>query len=282
MRNMITQRMTIARLTSMGLGSILIAVSLLVGTLISPAAANDRGRADELRADVDPGYAVIERDATDDMRLVTSTPSRFTGVNGLAAGNRRCAPDRRHRLRGRSTALPDRPRPEPVHRRSVARAVQHLVDRGRRTEPRPSAPRLPASRHRPVLRRPAGRPVAIIDGDDCIDFDPLTEPRIARSHSGDEVVEFRMYRRGRLPKLPLRPHPVVSGPIRACVHEAGDIGDKVVMNGGGGAPNATCWNLDEGYWNLSGHDADARLVTLADPAGAGGPFAFDDIRITER
>ena len=131
----------------------------------------------------------------------------------------------------------------------------------------------------PCSQGPLAGVYAIVDDyGNCTDFDPLTEPRTAMySHNEVEVIDFRMvgddgYENFRFDRIR-----VGSAPIRVCIYSA-DI-NKFVANSGG--TNATCGVLPEGYWDLSGHDEDARLVTLTGHNTSGAPFSFDDIRISQ-
>ena len=131
----------------------------------------------------------------------------------------------------------------------------------------------------PCSQGPLASVYAIVDDyGNCTDFDPLTEPRSAMySHNEAEVIDFRMvgddgYEDFRFDRIR-----VGSAPIRVCIYSA-DL-NKFVADGGG--TNATCGVLPEGYWDLRGHDEDARLVTLTGHNTSGAPFSFDDIRISD-
>ena len=282
----LTRIATVKRLFSMGLGSVLVALSLLAGALTSPAAANDRAWTQELRTDVEPGYAVVDRPATADMRIVDTTATkRFAPSSKIAA--------RTPTLRSGGCDIVFEGDPLLVQpdfaRNQFVTAPWYEQCKDTWTEVIASNylhlhlgfqnPDIGPCGHGPL----AGQFAIIEDDFTCTDFDPLTEARISPySHSGNEVIEFRMYDADGYQNFRFDRIRVVDGPIRVCVHSAAAIGGTLVMNGGAGAGNATCWNLDEGYWNLSGHDVDAHLVTLTGADGTASPFSFDDIRITER
>lgn len=285
MWNTLTRIATVKRLFSMGLGSALIAISLLAGALTSPAAADDRAWALELRTAVEPGYAVIDLQATNEMRIVEprttklSPAGKFTGRAPMRQGGT-CdiifegdplllQPDF---ARNQFVNAPWYEQCDDTWTEVIASNYLHLHLGFQNTDIGPCG------------QGPLAGQFAIIEDDfTCTDFDPLTEPRTAPySHSGNEVIEFRMYDADGYQNFRFDRIRVLDGPIRVCIHEAGAQMGTLVMNGGAGAGNASCWDLDEGYWNLSGHDVDATLVTLTGANGNGAPFSFDDIRITER
>ncbi|MDW3177391.1 MAG: hypothetical protein R8J94_08410 [Acidimicrobiia bacterium] len=273
------------RLTMMGLGSALIAVSVLAGALTSAAAAHDLHGTYELQTESEPDDNVVEFEATNAIRIDERATARFSPNGKFAARTPTLRsggcdivfegdpllfqPDY---ARNTFVTEPWREKCSSTWTEVVGSTYQHL-HLGFQNED------ISLCGSGPL----AGQFAMIGDDFSCTDFDPLTEPRSAPySHSGNEVVEFRMYDADGYQNFRLDRIRVVDNPIRVCVHKAGGGLDTVVMNGGAGSPNATCWNLDEGYWNLSGHDVDAHLVTLTGANGSSSPFSFDDIRITER
>lgn len=119
-------------------------------------------------------------------------------------------------------------------------------------------------------------------GDECHDFDPLTEPRSSPfAHTADEVVRLKMYDIEGYQPFRLDRIRVKTRALRLCAQPFGVSPEQWEAGGPlpGGLADATCWVLIPGYYDLSGHTDQLGTVTITG-VEPGKPFIFDDIRIT--
>ena len=116
----------------------------------------------------------------------------------------------------------------------------------------------------------------------CQAFDPLTEPRTSPySHFGDAVIKVRLYDEDGYTSFRLDRIRVKNTAIRLCAQPAELTGAYIAQGPvePGAMAGASCWNLEPGLWDLSGHTADTGIVTLTGAHGNDSPFSFDDLEL---
>lgn len=290
----ISKTFSIKRVVSMAVGVAAVAVSLLAGALTSAAAADEALPVRNLVAApmVETGMPIIERVATNDMRVIEQVKLHNTRAGEFTAPQRQLAggctvefddsdalliqPDF---ARNQFANQPWRERCGNVWTEVTGTKWSHLhLD-------------FVADDIGPCLDGwdPLGGSFARLstgpDGEQiCTDFDPLTEPRTSpRSHVGSEVVRFKMYDIDGYQPFRLDRIRVKDQAIRLCAQPMDAQTGLVFGEAQDGAlSGASCWTLGEGLWDLSNYTDNTGTVTMTGAGNSSAPFSFDDITITDQ
>lgn len=285
----------IKRMVSIVVGMATLSVSLLVGALTSAAAAEETqlpAYAREAAPMVEPGVQVIERFATNDMRV--REIARF----GPRASGKFANPNR-PMLSGCTIEFNDSDalmvQPEFARNQFVTQPWRERCGNvwSEVTGTKYNHLHLGYLANEIGLCTNWDEPFAGTyarlgtDGEGeqtCSDFDPLTEQRSSpRSHIGTEVVRFRMYDIDGYQPFRLNQIRVKDQAIRLCAQPIdAEAGIVIGEAQDGEMSGASCWNLDPGLWNLSNYTDNTGTVTMTGAAGSIGSFSFDDINITDQ